>query len=376
MSTIVNRNPWVGRDAEKAAAWEQLSPEDQQWLGDADPTDEIILSRAPNRGRPQSALDQPRNQIDPQLDPYEVDGADLGLTEEEQQQQDNPYDPLNTTQQNPAQIQAARQRAQSQQSIARQRAQASQGDWRVKLRLAGAADYLYKAAGPGILAPLAVTDGVIFPYTPSITTGYRANYSSYDLTHSNYRGYFYTGSTVEPIQIQATFTAQDTAEADYVLAVIQFFRSVTKMFYGQDANRGVPPPLVFLQGLGQFQYNLHPCVVSSFNYTTPTDVDYIRAGVTTISGAGFLRARQRQTSTSDLFPRKAALLALLGPNVGPGAQTQPPAPPTIGTQDPTYVPTKLDIQIELLPMQTRQQVSEQFSLDKFANGDLVKGGFW
>jgi len=284
---------------------------------------------------------------------------------------------LPTTQQSEAQIQAARQRAQAQEAMARQRAQASQGDWRVKLRLAGAADYLYKSSSPGILAPLAVTDGVIFPYTPSITSGYRANYSSYDLTHSNYRGYFYTGSTVEAVQIQATFTAQDTAEADYVLAVIQFFRSVTKMFYGQDANRGVPPPLVFLQGLGQFQYNLHPCVVSSFNYTTPTDVDYIRAGVTTISGAGFLRARQRQTTTTfnPLDPSESRR-ASLGQNVQPGAQTQPPSPPTIGTQDPTYVPTKLDIQVELLPMQTRQQVSEQFSLDKFANGDLVKGGFW
>jgi len=40
------------------------------------------------------------------------------------------------------------------------------------------------------------------------------------------------------------------------------------------------------------------------------------------------------------------------------------------------VPTKLDMTITLLPTQTRSQVSKQFSLKQFANGDLVKGGFW
>jgi len=29
-----------------------------------------------------------------------------------------------------------------------------------------------------------------------------------------------------------------------------------------------------------------------------------------------------------------------------------------------------------LPMQTRSQVSQQFSVKGFANGDLIKGGFW
>ena len=47
-----------------------------------------------------------------------------------------------------------------------------------------------------------------------------------------------------------------------------------------------------------------------------------------------------------------------------------------GTGQTTYVPTKLEIQLTLLPIQTRQQVSKQFSLKGFANGDLIKGGFW
>jgi hypothetical protein len=36
----------------------------------------------------------------------------------------------------------------------------------------------------------------------------------------------------------------------------------------------------------------------------------------------------------------------------------------------------MDIQLTLLAIQTRSQVSNQFSLKNFANGDLIKGGFW
>jgi hypothetical protein len=43
-------NPWEGKDPAKAAAWAALSPEDQKWLGMADPTDKIILARAPSNG--------------------------------------------------------------------------------------------------------------------------------------------------------------------------------------------------------------------------------------------------------------------------------------------------------------------------------------
>jgi hypothetical protein len=43
-------NPWEGKDPAKAAAWAKLSPEDQKWLGMADPTDNIILARAPSNG--------------------------------------------------------------------------------------------------------------------------------------------------------------------------------------------------------------------------------------------------------------------------------------------------------------------------------------
>ena len=279
-----------------------------------------------------------------------------------------------------ATIAAATQRARNQQAIEVQRKQANEGDWRVRLRLAAGANYLYKDPGinsEGILWPLSITDGVIFPYTPKISSAYKANYSTSDLTHSNYRGYSYQNSYVDEISINAVFTAQDTTEANYLLAVIHFFRSVTKMFYGQDAQRGAPPPLVFLQGLGEFQYNLHPCVVSSFNYELPNDVDYIRARSTNQAGTSLLQRRDRQTlPTNSLWSSVVRLANATSTGLQPGALRYPPSVPSLGTDSPTYVPTKIEIQLSLLPMQSRQQISQQFSLKNFANGNLLKGGFW
>jgi len=269
---------------------------------------------------------------------------------------------------------SARQRARQQQSIASQRKQVNNGDWRVRLRLAPQSKYLYNAPQPGILQPLTVTDGVIFPYTPAISTAYKASYSPYELTHSNYKGYFYTNSSVDPINITGMFTAQDTSEANYLLAVIHFFRSATKMFYGQDAERGAPPPLVYLSGLGEYQFNEHSCLIQNFAYTLPADVDYIRAGSPGNQSINLTTRRDRQSvATNGVF---GSLNRLAAAFLTKGAINGPPAPPTLGLNRPTYVPTKMEITIALLPVQSRQQVSKQFSVKEFANGNLLRGGFW
>ena len=272
---------------------------------------------------------------------------------------------------------ALRDQARQQQTIRAQRQnQAQSTDWRVRLRLAPTSDYLYNAPDCGpVLYPLRDSDGVIFPYTPSIDTAYKANYDSYDLTHSNYRGYFYKGSHVDSINLRATFTAQDTTEANYLLAVIHFFRSVTKMFYGQDAQRGSPPPLTYLSGFGDYQFNEHPCVVSQFNYNLPADVNYIRAQSVLSNGNNLLNARKRQTVLGNPLSYALQRLATVGMTKGGLDVTFAPGG-SLGADNSTYVPTKMDIQLTLLPIQSRSQVSKQFSLRGFANGNLIKGGFW
>jgi hypothetical protein len=285
---------------------------------------------------------------------------------------------------------ATLQKAKEQQAIQARFNQPSNGDWRVRLRLAPESKYLYNDEDPGILAPLKTSDGVIFPYTPNISTSYNANYDVAELTHSNYRGQFYKNSNVGDISITATFTAQDTAEAEYMLAVIHFFRSATKMFYGQDAQRGAPPPLVYLFGLGQYQFNNHPCVVKSFTYNLPTDVDYIRTQPNNY-GINLLNRRTKSVSSpantiGSVIGRLSHARDLLGNLLKPGALSglggsragQPGVAQqaVYNTSNATYVPTKIEIQLSLLPIQTRNQVSQQFSLQGFAKGDLLRGGFW
>jgi len=248
------------------------------------------------------------------------------------------------------------------------------GDWRVKLKLAPSAKYLYKADDPGILLPLKQSDGVIFPYTPQVSVSYAAHYDATELTHSNYKIFQYKNSSVDQISITCDFTAQDTFEANYLLAVIHFFRSVTKMFYGQDQNpnNGTPPPLCYLTGLGAFQFDSHPVAITGFTYSLPNDVDYIRAGSATNNAGVNLSSYESKTD-----PKSAAAARLFNSKLQPGAVAAPPvfafANGNAGTRQPTYVPTKMSISIQAVPIVTRNDISNQFSLKKYATGALLQG---
>ena len=244
-------------------------------------------------------------------------------------------------------------------------------DWRVRLSLAPSADYLYKSKQvQGILQPLAATDGIIFPYTPSIQLTYAASYTPTDLTHSNYKIFQYNYSSIDNLQITGDFTAQDTFEADYLLAVIHFLRSVTKMFYGQDQNPkpGTPPPLCYLSGLGAFQFDAHPLAVTSFTYSLPSDVDYIRAGSTTTLAGVNRSSGNTPINDNSITNNRLVGLQSGGQPIGPQYQTTPG-----GTVEPTYVPTKIQISIGCVPIISRNDISNRFSLKDYATGKLLRG---
>jgi hypothetical protein len=243
-------------------------------------------------------------------------------------------------------------------------------DWRVRLSLAPSAKYLYKADNPGILKALAATNGVIFPYTPNVSVVYAANYDASELVHSNYKIYNYKNSAVDTVSITCDFTAQDTTEANYLLAVIHFFRSVTKMFYGRDENprNGTPPPLCYLSGLGTFQFDNHPLVVSNFTYTLPTDVDYIRVGSQTNQPGQNVQQQTFPVNTQD----SSSLSRILSSGLGARAPNFQRQASTINS-DATYVPTKMQIAITCIPIVTRNDISNSFSLKKYATGELLQG---
>lgn len=287
---------------------------------------------------------------------------------------------------------AALDKLRAQSAVQQNRTNEDAADWRVKLRLASGSNYFYNQPvigpngpelGPGILTPLAATDGIVFPYTPSIQILYAADYNQYQPTHSNYQHYFYKGSKVGEVVMTATFTAQDTAEANYLLAVIHFLKSASKMFYGQDAQRGSPPPLLFLTGLGDYQFNEAPCVISQFNYVLPNEVDYIRANIKNQipPGSTLQTDLRNKNNGSSLTSWSSSINRILNsPGLTVGAENPPSRfsgqTANLSTGDATYVPTKMEMTITLLPVQNRLQVSEEFSLAKYSNGSLIKGGFW
>ena len=236
-------------------------------------------------------------------------------------------------------------------------------------------DSLYKDSSPGILKPLMATNGVIFPYSPQINLSYTASYNATDLVHTNYKVYNYKSSSVENINITGDFTVQDSAEANYVLAVIHFFRSVTKMFYGQDQNpaRGVPPPLCYLTGFGQYQFDMHPVAITSFTYTFPNDVDYVNAFPTNNSVS---------IGGNDMLPYMPQIASFLSPLnrlqslAGVGKGGLPKQPTFVTSQninEVTRVPAKITIQLSCIPIVSRNTMSNQFSLKQYANGSLLKG---
>jgi hypothetical protein len=180
-----------------------------------------------------------------------------------------------------------------------------------------------KIVSGSITKPLEDTGGVLFPYTPTIAISQKANYESESLVHTNYEHLYFKNSSVDNITINAKFTANDGLEAAYVMAVIHFFRSATKMFYGQDSIAGTPPPVLRLNGYGNLMLDNLPVVVTNFDYSLPEDVDYISA--------------------------------------------------SIGNETTTLVPTNMQMTIGVRVVYSRNQLSNNFGLEKFVAGDLITG---
>ena len=257
-------------------------------------------------------------------------------------------------------------------------------DWRFRIGLMPGSEVLYKDGNrDSILAPLIKTDGVIFPYTPQLAINYTANYEKKNPTHSNYASYFYHSSEVQDVQVNATFTAQSTDEADYMIAMIHFFRSATKMFYGQDANKGTPPPLVSVTGLGPNQFNFHKAIIKQFNYVLPEDVDYIRtseAGVNSIRAQSTRAKLQGGGGNYGIFGTASRIGRLFGIGATAGAENSFQAAnegTNLARAGATYVPTKIEVSLILYPVVTRAEQSTQFSLKDYASGKgLSQRGQW
>lgn len=223
-----------------------------------------------------------------------------------------------------------------------------QVDYRARLQpksMNRSLDILGPASPANILWPLHSTRGVLFPYTPQITTGSVTEYDPTSFIHSNYGYNAYVRSFPKPISINAEFTAQTNDEALYLLAVIHFFRSVTKSYFGITPynKAGTPPPTLLFNYLGEYQFNNVPVVVKNFDYTYEANIDYVPVSTRSIG-----------TSTSS------------GHNVDL---------PRGSSNGYTYVPTHMTVTLELDTQYIPIKLRNEFNLDDFRSGKLLGKGY-
>ena len=247
---------------------------------------------------------------------------------------------------------------------------AAENDWKVKVTapLAGPFDF---STGP--MSALSEANGVVFPFTPNIAVTHNASYGSLTPTHSNFPSYFYNNSEVGAISISADFTAQTEDQARYVLGMIWFFRSATKMFYG-GPNSGNPPPIVYIDGYGDYYLPHVSCVVTNFTHTMPSNTDYIECtvqpGLTTNTLVlGSILPPQLQALQTGLATSTSTITNQLG------AQFQTPGQVrrVQSSSKRARIPTKSSIQVSLQPVYSRSTIANKFISEDFSKGSLLKG---
>ena len=218
-----------------------------------------------------------------------------------------------------------------------------QQDWRVKLSIPNIEPF--KTAP--MLANLQKTGGLVFPYTPTIIVAHSANYNTMAPTHTNYPYFAYQNSQVDQLVITGDFFVQNGVEAQYWVSALHYLRSMTKMFYGGEAETlGAPPPVVHLSGYGDFIFNKVPVIITQFTIDLPQDVDYIATG--------------HPQGVNEVPPNhpeaKQAATDKRANNIG-------------------WAPAQSLITVTVQPIYSRREV-EQFSLNKYVKGGYVgDGGF-
>ena len=268
----------------------------------------------------------------------------------------------------------------------------AENDWRVRLSIPTIESF----SGSPVLQPLRSAGGMIFPYTPTIAISSSAGYDETPITHQNYSFLNYTSSRQDQIQITGPFHVEDAVQAQYWLAAVHFFRSLTKMFTGDlGAASGNPPAIVLLNGYGDYVFKNIPVVVKSFSIELPQDVSYIATTVgKSFSSSGFFGPAAapksqwtfgRTTATiagvaGALGNSKIAQIAggvALGAGVLSAVQnvknsnsltTNPASAGSVGGA--SHVPVKSSLTVTLMPVYSRQSM-RQFNLADFVNGKYV-----
>ncbi len=250
-------------------------------------------------------------------------------------------------------------------------------DWRVRLSLPNWSSF---RSSP-VLKPLKDAGGLVFPFTPRITIKSSAKYSPESVVHSNYPVNAYKNSDPGTIEITATMAVEDAGQALYWIAAVHYLRSISKMFTGFDPKAGNPPPIVHLNGYGNYVFKNVPVAIQNFTCNLPSDVDYIHCDVVGSAAGNIAGLADSVSGLADSLggaipgiPGLDTIGAIAG-GVGQVAGLLG----TFGVGGTTsggkaYVPTKSEFSITLMPMYSRTSM-RKFSLDRFVTGSYLNNSF-
>jgi hypothetical protein len=224
---------------------------------------------------------------------------------------------------------------------------------RVRLRpKPGAAADIYGASGAIQSLILTKTNGMIWPYQPTITYTQSVDYQAIDLVHVNQEIYSYQRTKALQLTVDGQFTVQSHDEGMYATACIRFLQTVTKMYFGGEPGStvsglaGTPPPVLLFDAYGQYMFNCLPVIVTSFTVGLPADVDYVPINFAETFDTPFANQIAKITQNS-LEPKDNKI----------------------------WLPALFNIQVQLTVQNTPKKL-RSFDLDKFRTGELVKNGGW
>lgn len=255
---------------------------------------------------------------------------------------------------------------------------ANANDWRVRLSLPTWPSF---RTSP-VLEPLKDAGGLIFPYTPSITINSSASYSPISTTHTNYTFQAYKNSDPGTITITAPMNVEDPTQGLYWIAAVHYLRSLTKMFSGMDPKAGNPPPIVYLNGYGNYVFKNVPVVITKFTTTLDASCDYIGVDVVG-SAAGEIAGIADSIdglagSLGGAIPGISGITGAVSSIAG-GVGQVAGLLGTFGVGGTTsggvaHVPTKSSFTVTLQPIYSRSS-TRKFSLDRFVTGGYLNNPF-
>jgi len=228
----------------------------------------------------------------------------------------------------------------------------SDKDWRVKLTIPEDAPSTLKDLlfDNDVLGPLAKGDnpvnGIVWPITPSIIYSAATHYNALAQVHSNYPFQAYQNSQPNDINIIGDFIVQNSEDAKYWVASINFLRAVHKMFFGGEESdyRGNPPPILHLSGYGDKMFDKVPVVLNQWNVELRAGVDYICTQQQPYGGKPIMSG-----APGGIHDRI----------------------PTVDDIPATWAPTISMVSVMITPIYSRDAV-KKFSMRGFVDGSLSK----